>query len=50
MQTTIWICTGIICFVIMTLALAVVRDINNSLGRIITLLDEIRKNINEIRY
>jgi hypothetical protein len=43
METTIWICTGIICIVIMSLAYAVVRDITNSLGRIITLLDEIRK-------
>lgn len=49
MQTTIWICTGIICIVIISLALGVVRDITNSLGRIITLLDEIRKNINELR-
>jgi hypothetical protein len=43
METTIWICTGIICFVIMFMSLAVTRDITNSLRRIEVLLEEIRK-------
>lgn len=48
MQTTIWICTGIICIVIISLTLGAIRDITNSLGRIITLLDEIRKNVTKV--
>ena len=43
METTIWICTGIICIVMMSLAYAVVHDISNSLRRIENLLEEIRK-------
>jgi hypothetical protein len=47
METTIWICTGIICVVICflgcSIALAVVRDITNALHRLEVLLEEIHK-------
>ena len=45
MKTTIWICTGIICVVIMSMAYAVVKDITNFLSRLEILLEEIRKNM-----
>lgn len=44
MENTIWICTGIICFVIGSFALAVDRDITKSIRRLEVLLEEIRKN------
>ena len=50
METTIWICTGIICVIIMSIAYAVVKDITNFLRRLEILLEEIRKNINELRH
>jgi hypothetical protein len=43
METTIWICTGIICVIIMSISYAVVKDITKSLRRIEVLLEEIRK-------
>lgn len=43
METTIWICTGIICIVMMSLAYAVVKDITKFLRRLEILLEEIRK-------
>lgn len=45
METTIWICTGIICIVVMSIAYAAVKDINKSIRRLEILLEEIRKNI-----
>lgn len=50
METTIWICTGIICIVIMSLTLAVVRDITNFLRRLEIILEEIRKNMMDKRF
>lgn len=43
METTIWICTAIICIVIMSMTYAVVKDITKSIRRLEIILEEIRK-------
>jgi hypothetical protein len=50
METTIWICTGIICIVIMSMAYAVVKDITKSIRRLEIILEKILKNTTDKRF
>jgi len=50
METTIWICTGIICIVIMSMAYGVVKDITKFLHRLEIILEEILKNTTDKRF